>query len=65
MHAYNHGVALDRLGQYAAARQQYERALALADRGANRGTRTFSLDVLRQRVEQLRQAALPKTDGDK
>ncbi|MBC7916799.1 MAG: tetratricopeptide repeat protein [Rhodoferax sp.] len=65
MHAYNHGVALDRLGQFATARQQYERALALAERGANRGTRTFSVDALRQRVEQLRQAALPKTDGDK
>lgn len=55
MHAYNHAVALDRLGQHAAAVLQYEQVLKLAEKPAA-GRSAFSVDAVRERLTQLRQA---------
>jgi tetratricopeptide (TPR) repeat protein len=55
MHAYNHAVALDRLGQHAAAAQQYEQVLKLSEKPTV-GRNAFSVDAVRERLAQLRQA---------
>lgn len=62
LHAYNHAVALDRLGQSALAAVQYQRVLSLAEKAAPAAVRGFSLDTVRQRLEQLRQALAPRTE---
>jgi Flp pilus assembly protein TadD len=51
-HAYNHAVALDRLGQYANALAQYDAAARLADRPGS----PIGADGIRQRASALRQA---------
>jgi tetratricopeptide (TPR) repeat protein len=56
LHAYNHAVALDRLGQFAAATAQYERVLKLSDSSASPPGRGYSPDVVKERLAQLRQA---------
>ena len=55
MHAYNHAVALDRLGQHAAAAVQYEQVLKLSEKPTV-GRNAFSADAVRERLAQLRQA---------
>ena len=55
MHAYNHAVALDRLGQHAAALTQYDKVLGLSAT-APAAVRAFQVDAVRLRVEQLRHA---------
>jgi len=65
MHAYNYAVALDRLGQHPAARIQYEKAMQLANRGPNTNTRTFSVDAVRLRIDQLSQGGLTRAEADK
>jgi len=56
MHAYNHAVALDRLGQFGAAALQYEKALKLAANTSTANGRAFSVDTVQERLAQLRQA---------
>jgi tetratricopeptide (TPR) repeat protein len=51
-YAFNHAVALDRLGQYARALPQYEAALRLAERPGS----GVPVETVRQRVAVLRQA---------
>jgi tetratricopeptide (TPR) repeat protein len=58
LHAYNHAVALDRLGRYAAAVVQYERVLALST-SAPVAERAYQIDDVRMRLAQLRQALVP------
>ena len=55
MHAYNHAVALDRLGQHSAAAVQYEQVLKLSEK-PTAGRSAFSVDTVRERLAQLRQA---------
>ena len=55
MHAYNHAVALDRLGQHGAAALQYEQVLKLSEKPTV-GRSAFSVDAVRERLAQLRQA---------
>lgn len=55
LHAYNHAVALDRLGQHAAALTQYEKVLSLSAT-ASVAVRAFQPEAVRLRVEQLRHA---------
>lgn len=55
LHAYNHAVALDRLGRYAQAVVQYERVLALSAT-APVAERAYQIDNVRLRLAQLRQA---------
>lgn len=55
LHAYNHAVALDRLGQYAQAVVQYERVLALSAT-APVAERAYQIENVRLRLAQLRQA---------
>jgi len=56
LHAYNHAVALDRLGQFAAAAAQYEKVLKLSDPAASASGRGYSSDAVKERLAQLRQA---------
>lgn len=65
LHVYNHAVALDRLGQYGLAQVQYENVLKLSDKVAAISRPAFSLEAVRQRLEQLRQALGSRTDADK
>jgi Flp pilus assembly protein TadD len=51
-HAFNHAVALDRLGQYANALIQYEAAARLAERPGS----PVGAESIRQRIAVLRQA---------
>ncbi len=55
LHAYNHAVALDRLGQFAPAIVQYERVLTLSAT-APVAERAYRIDDVRLRLAQLRQA---------
>lgn len=55
LHAYNHAVALDRLGRHAAALAQYEVVLKLS-LTAPTAERAYRIDDVRLRVEQLRNA---------
>lgn len=57
LHAYNLAVALDRLHKYAQAREFYQRALRLAEKGGNSGVTGFPGEQARVRLEQLRGAA--------
>jgi len=57
LHAYNLAVALDRLHKYAQAREFYQRALLLAEKGGNSGVTGFPGEQARVRLEQLRGAA--------
>lgn len=54
LHAYNHAVALDRLGRFAAAIVQYERVLSLSVT-APAGERPYRVEDVRLRLAQLRQ----------
>ena len=56
LHAYNHAVALDRLGHSARAAVQYQRVLTLAEKAPPNAVNAFSLEAVRQRLDQLRQA---------
>lgn len=56
LHAYNHAVALDRLGHSARAAVQYQRVLTLAEKAPPNAASAFSLETVRQRLDQLRQA---------
>jgi len=62
LHAYNHAVALDRLGQYAQAVVQYERVLALSAT-APVGVRVYRVEDVRLRYAQLRQALAASTQS--
>lgn len=55
LHAYNHAVALDRLGRYAQAVVQYERVLALSAT-APVAERAYQIEDVRLRLAQLHQA---------
>lgn len=55
LHAYNHAVALDRLGQFGAALNQYEAVMKLWG-GSAVAVRVFQIETVRQRVAQLRQS---------
>jgi len=55
LHAYNHAVALDRLGQHAAALAQYEKVLILSVT-ASAAVRAFQPEAVQLRVAQLRHA---------
>lgn len=57
LHAYNLAVALDHLHKYAQAREFYQRALLLAEKGGNSGVTGFPGEQTRVRLEQLRGAA--------
>ena len=61
LHVYNHAVALDRLGQLQQAIVQYERALSLP-LGPGAAQRSYPVDAVRVRIEQLRRA-LDKQNG--
>lgn len=61
LHAYNHAVALDRLGQLQQAIEQYERALSLP-LGPGAAERSYPVDAVRVRIKQLRRA-LDKQNG--
>ena len=54
LHAYNHAVALDRLGQGALAIEQYQRVLKIADQQLPSGVRPFSLEAVRLRLQELK-----------
>jgi Flp pilus assembly protein TadD len=54
--AYNHAVALDRLGQFSAATAQYEKVLQLSEKLPASVPRAFSVQAVRDRLAQLRQA---------
>ena len=57
LHAYNHAVALDRLGQYGLALVQYEKVLKLSETAQSpSGTDVSTVDAVRHRLGQLRQA---------
>lgn len=56
-YAYNHAVALDKLGQREAAMQHYERVLALLKAG--HAAAGVQADAVLQRLGQLRQAGVP------
>ena len=56
LHAYNHAVALDRLGQVVPAIEQYQRVLKIADRHLPTGVRPFSLESVRLRLQELNQS---------
>lgn len=64
LHAYNHAVALDRLGQFAAALDQYERVIFLLG-GSTATVRAFQIETVRQRAAQLRQAIGNPGEKDK
>ncbi len=59
VYAYNHAVALDRLGQFAQALTHYDKVLSLA--GAA-GSRDFSVATVRQRRDQLQQAIATRAE---
>lgn len=65
LYAYNHAVALDRLGQFAPAAAQYERVLKLSDPAAPAGGRGYSVDAVKERLAQLRQALGAPADAVK
>ena len=54
LHAYNHAVALDRLGQVDPAIEQYLRVLKIADQQLPSGVRPFSLEAVRLRLQELK-----------
>jgi tetratricopeptide (TPR) repeat protein len=56
VHAYNHAVALDRLGQFESALAQYGKVLQLSEKPGAQETRGYSMDAVRQRIQQIRQA---------
>ncbi len=56
LHAYNLAVALDRLHKYAQAREYYQRALALAEKGGTSRVAGFPVEQAQTRLEQLRGA---------
>jgi len=56
VHAYNHAVALDRLGRFAQARLQYEKTVELS-RSQESGARGVPVGALKQRLQELRLAA--------
>lgn len=62
LHAYNHAVALDRLGRYAPAAVQYERVLALSAT-APVAVRAYHIEDVRLRLAQLRQALAASTES--
>lgn len=62
LHAYNHAVALDRLGQHAQALVQYERVLVLSAT-APQGVRVYRVEDVRLRHTQLRQALAVSTES--
>lgn len=62
LHAYNHAVALDRLGRYAQAVVQYERVMALSAT-APVAERAYQIEAVRMRLEQLRQALAVSTES--
>lgn len=65
LHAYNHAVALDRLGQYGRAKVQYENVLKLSGKTPSGSRAAFSVEVVRHRLEQLGQALGSGADTDK
>lgn len=65
LHAYNHAVALDRLGQYGGAKLQYENVLKLSEKTPLPSRSAFSVEVVRQRLEQLGQALGSRAETDK
>lgn len=62
LHAYNHAVALDRLGRYAQAVVQYERVMALSA-NAPVAERAYQIEAVRMRLAQLRQALAVSTES--
>jgi tetratricopeptide (TPR) repeat protein len=62
LHAYNHAVALDRLGRYAPAVVQYERVLTLSAT-APVAERAYQIEDVRLRLAQLRQALAAPTES--
>ena len=54
LHAYNHAVALDRLGKVDPAIEQYLRVLKIADQQLPSGVRPFSLEAVRLRLQELK-----------
>lgn len=62
LHAYNHAVALDRLGRYAQAVVQYERVMALSA-NAPVAERAYQIEAVRMRLAQLRQALAVYTES--
>jgi tetratricopeptide (TPR) repeat protein len=65
VHAYNHAVALDRLGQFESALAQYGKVLQLSEKPGASETRGYSMDAVRQRTQQLRQALRGGTEAAK
>lgn len=65
LHAYNHAVALDRLRQYGGAKLQYENVLKLSEKTPSLSRSAFSVEVVRQRLEQLGQALGSRAETDK
>ncbi|MBK6999545.1 MAG: tetratricopeptide repeat protein [Rhodoferax sp.] len=61
LHAYNHAVARDRLGQFAQALLLYEKVQSLSKQSAG-PTPGFSLESVLARIEQLQQT--PESDQD-
>ncbi len=59
LHAYNHAVALDRLGRLEQAIVQYEKALSLPP-NPGAGERGYQVDAVRLRINQLRRALDPQ-----
>jgi tetratricopeptide (TPR) repeat protein len=62
VHAYNHAVALDRLGRFAQARLQYEKTVELS-RAQEVGARGAPMGALLQRLQELRQATDASVEG--
>jgi tetratricopeptide (TPR) repeat protein len=57
LHAYNHAVALDRLGQVQQAVAQYLKVVQMTENQLPVQVRPFSIDVIRQRLAELQQSA--------
>lgn len=65
LHAFNLAVALDRMRNYGAARQYYERALMLSTNAGAPPSDAVPLATLKERLEQLRAVQAPPASEPK
>jgi tetratricopeptide (TPR) repeat protein len=63
LHAYNHAVALDRMGQVQQALAQYQHVLQLAEKTTVAQARPFSVDAIRQRVAELKSSVTAQSEA--